>query len=71
VLVYDTTLFADPDEEGMPKFSAPIAVAPEPQPDEANALVWSPADDARTIYVAHASGKDAAGRLGCRPRSRC
>lgn len=56
VLVYDTTLFADPDEEGMPKFSAPIAVAPEPQPDEATAVVWSAAGDARTIYVAHASG---------------
>lgn len=57
VLVYDTTLFADPDEEGMPKFSAPIAVAPEPQPDEATAVVWSAAGDARTIYVAHASGE--------------
>jgi hypothetical protein len=57
VLVYDTSLFADPDEEGMPKFSAPIAVAPEPQPDEATALVWSAAGDARLIYVAHTSGE--------------
>eukprot|EP00882_Tetradesmus_deserticola_P016038 GHRQ01017106.1.p1 GENE.GHRQ01017106.1~~GHRQ01017106.1.p1 ORF type:complete len:189 (+),score=40.59 GHRQ01017106.1:873-1439(+) len=63
VLVYDTTVFADPDEEGMPKFSAPIAVAPEPVPDEATALIWSPEREARTIYVAHTSGTVRSWRL--------
>eukprot|EP00878_Enallax_costatus_P018098 GHUV01019041.1.p1 GENE.GHUV01019041.1~~GHUV01019041.1.p1 ORF type:complete len:372 (+),score=94.31 GHUV01019041.1:697-1812(+) len=39
VLVYDTSLYAEPDEEGIPKFAAPISVAPDPEPDEITALV--------------------------------
>lgn len=46
---------AEPDE-GVPKFAAPIAVAPDPQPDEVTALIWSPADP-QIIYVGHASGE--------------
>lgn len=39
VLVFNTSLYAEPDEEGIPKFAAPVAVAPDPVPDEVTALV--------------------------------
>ncbi|KAF6265937.1 WD40-repeat-containing domain protein [Scenedesmus sp. NREL 46B-D3] len=52
-----------PLPEGMPKFCAPIAVAPEPRPDEATALIWSPVHGACTIYAAHTSGTVRSWRL--------
>eukprot|EP00879_Flechtneria_rotunda_P015874 GHRR01016601.1.p1 GENE.GHRR01016601.1~~GHRR01016601.1.p1 ORF type:complete len:399 (+),score=81.72 GHRR01016601.1:1626-2822(+) len=55
LLVYDTTEYAEPDEEGIPKFAAPIAVAPDPQPDGVTSLLWSTVDP-QVIYAGHESG---------------
>lgn len=56
--MYDVSEYAEPPEDDMPipKFSAPAAVAPNPDlRDEVTALTWSPANP-RLLYAAHASG---------------
>jgi WD40 repeat protein len=54
VLVYDVDVYAEPDEEGMPKFCAPVAVAPQPASDEASHLLWPRSG---VLYVAYDSGE--------------
>lgn len=58
VLVYDVTEYAEPPEDDMPipKFSAPAAVAPNPDlKDEVTALSWG-ISNPQLLYAAHASG---------------
>jgi hypothetical protein len=60
VLVYDVTEYAEPPEDEdmpIPKFSAPAAVAPDPDlRDEVTDIAWS-TTDSKLLYAAHASGQ--------------
>lgn len=59
VLVYDVSEYAEPPEDDMPipKFSAPAAVAPNPDlRDEVTAVTWGAANR-NLLYAAHASGE--------------
>jgi hypothetical protein len=66
LLLYDTSVYAEPDGPGCPKFCGPVALAEQVTGAPLTALAWTPQPPARRLYSGDDAG-EGAGRFikGC------